>query len=170
MVNLPILYGNAFLWCKNPSRWLPWETGIHGAVPYACEGPAAIHIFVYPHCLSFQVAIWTSLVCYPHPVLSTSLLFATGLCERASDAWFVVPFHHSVTPLSSAINNRLYGTKYKEVSHTHTLIVGWSVTTVKVKVKGQGCRFVLNQWSRSLFLTLSGQWHIILPQLILKSN
>ena len=39
------------------------------------------------------------------------------------------------------------------------LTVGQSTTTIKPKVKGQGRRSVLNQWSRLLF-SVNGQWHI----------
>ena len=48
--------------------------------------------------------IWTSLVCYPHPVLSTSLLFwssPTGLHERESGALLVVPLHYSAVKLKA---------------------------------------------------------------------
>ena len=50
-----------------------------------------------------------------------------------------------------------------------TVTVGRSATSVKVRVEGQGCRFVLSQWSRSLFLG-HGQLRIIFPQSILQCN
>ena len=52
------------------------------------------------------------------------------------------------------------------MSYAHLITVGRSATAVKVKVKGQGYRFVFSQWSRSLSL-VNGQWHITFPQLIL---
>ena len=43
------------------------------------------------------------------------------------------------------------------------------MTAFKVKVREQGCRFVLSQGSKSLFL-VNNQWGIIFSQLILKCN
>ena len=49
---------------------------------------------------------------------------------------------------------------FKGVSYAHLIIpVGRSATAVKVKVKGQGCRFVLSQWSSQV--TIFGQWSMV---------
>ena len=74
-------------------------------------------------------------------------------------------YHYNSLPSTAAADNMVY----KRGGVTCILTVGRSVTMVKAKIKGRGRKFMLSQWSRSLFL-VNGQWHIVFSQSILRSN
>ena len=59
-------------------------------------------------------------------------------------------YHYNSLPSTAAADNMVY--EWGGV--TCILTVGRSVTTVKARVKGQGYKFVLSQWSRSLFWSM----------------